>query len=57
MQWEEAVNRTNSRHRRSSGNRRANSSTLHLYFVQDMGLTPGELARARTADVAVVNSR
>lgn len=57
MQWEEGVNRTDSRHRQSSGNCRTNSSTLHLYFVEDMGLTPGESARARTADVAVVISR
>lgn len=54
MQWEEAVNHTNSRRRQSSGNRRTNSSTLHRCFVGDVGLTPGQSARARTADVVVI---
>jgi hypothetical protein len=53
----EAVTYSNNHRRQSSGNRRSGSLTLHPYAVADVGLTPGELVRARTTDVVVVNPR
>ena len=52
-QWEGAVTHSDSNRHQSSGNRRSSSLTLDPYFVEDVGLTPGELVRARTTDVMV----
>ncbi len=56
-QWEEAVTHFDSHRHQSSGNRRSGSLTLDPYFVEDVGLTPGELILARTTDVVIVIPR
>jgi hypothetical protein len=40
-----AVRYSNSHRRQSSGNRRSSSLMLHPCFVEDVGLTPGEIMR------------
>ena len=51
------MTRSDSHRHQSSGNRRLSSVTLHPYFVEDVGLTPGELLQARTTDIVVVIPR